>query len=143
MKVYSHEVTVTISDTSIEMNVYWARYLLRFGEARELFLMYLMPFEEGGVMNFLKEEKGISISTYDIHGYFKDSAYFGDTIVIEVYVEKLEKASAVLAFQTKNKKTGNILNKGTQKVVFIDVNTGKITRIPEEIRRVVKDYVAQ
>lgn len=139
MNIYTYDLTVTIGDTNMEGNVYWLKFLEWFGRARELFLLNLLP--EVNMPDFLMGEKGMTIATRDIQSHFKKSAYFTDNLQLQIFLEKLQNASAVIAFQTVNKNTGEILNEGRQTLAFIDIHTGKPGKMPSEIKEAAKEYL--
>ncbi|MFW5804547.1 MAG: acyl-CoA thioesterase [bacterium] len=138
MRIFEHDITVTIGSTNMEGNVYWVEFLRWFGEARELFLINLLP--DIHMPDYLMERE-VAIVTCNINTNFIRSAYFTDQVNIKVYAEKVENCSAVLGFEITNKKTGEILAKGNQKIAFINISNQRPVRIPKELKESVKEYL--
>jgi len=142
MKIFSYEHTITPEDTSAESDVYWNNFGSLFGRAREHFLKSFLP-EIPKIFQFLKEERGITIATQDFYSKFCKPIYHEDIVLVNIYICELNPASAVMAFSITNKITGELHGEGKQKVVFINLEKGKPTRLPLEIKEVAKQYMPQ
>ena len=88
-------------------------------------------------------EKNILIVTCDVELKFLKSGYFTDQVRLEIIAEKIENCSVTLAFKNINKKTGEILNQGKQKLAFVDMTTGRPVRVPAELKEKVREYLQE
>lgn len=135
---FEHRFVVTIGDTNMEQNVYWANYCQWFGHARELFMMSLLPPEQG-IREFLRERR-IALITCDVSMKFVRPAFFGDAIVAALHTERWGRCSLELAIEFRDDRTGQVIATGRQKVAFANADTRRFMPIPEEIRRPAEQY---
>nr|WP_321451561.1 acyl-CoA thioesterase [uncultured Carboxylicivirga sp.] len=69
---------------------------------------------------------------------YKMSALLNQSLLIETYVEKFEKAFSYRAVEVKDKNTGKLIMKSLTKWCMMDVDTKRITRVPSELFEMFK-----
>ena len=127
---YKKEVRVTFCYTNAEGNVSHDQYARLFGEVRELFGLDFMP-------NFSEEAgKKYLLKTRDAYYQYLRDFYFGDTILIEMWVEEVRAASFILVANFINKKDKKVHVVAKQQIVYTDMS-GRPKRIPEELKNLL------
>lgn len=134
---YKIDKTLYLADTCALGTAYFARYFDWQGMAREDFFKRLTPDPLGF---FIKS--GLKIVTVEAQMEYKHEAILYDEIEIEIKAANLRKASIDLLFFFMNKKTGQLIAQGRQKLAFVN-SSGKFSPIPELIRKNVMNYVTQ
>jgi enediyne core biosynthesis thioesterase len=127
-KEFSFEKTVYLGNTNMFGNVYFARYFDWQGEAREAFFQKTVPnsleiFKSG--IKFVTIEAAIK--------YHRETRVF-DEVVIKVRAENFKITTLDLVFTYVNKKTGELVAVGKQKLGFVDPQN-KVIPIPEQLKK--------
>ncbi|MBS2100561.1 acyl-CoA thioesterase [Carboxylicivirga linearis] len=71
------------------------------------------------------------VSSHNIE--YKASALLNETVLIETYVEKFEKAFSYRIVEVKDKTSGKLLMKSLTKWCMMDMQTKRIARVPKEL----------
>ncbi|MFA5355647.1 MAG: thioesterase family protein, partial [Candidatus Paceibacterota bacterium] len=123
-KIFSCSKTVSLHNTDVEGKTSVIDYLTWYGEAREKFLLRVMPkFKEAFA-------SGLRILTHDTYIKNYSSATFNEKVSVRLNVGKVSPASAKLFFAIMQ---GNEkLAEGWQTLVFSSAQTGKVIRVPEK-----------
>jgi enediyne biosynthesis thioesterase len=121
-----YELRVYLSDTNQLGNVYFANYFIWQGKAREEFFRQVTP----DPMFFIN--KKIKMITLEANMKFIKEAFLFDEIAVIVNVTNPKLTTFDLIFIFKNKKTGEMLAEGRQKLGFMN-EKGVIIRIPQEL----------
>ncbi len=125
-KKFSFDLRVYLKDTNLFGNVYFANYFFWQGVAREEFFRLVTP----DPMFFVN--KRITMVTIEASMKFRKEALLFDDVMIEVSIAKPKITTFELLFIFTNKKSGEILGEGRQKIGF--VNEGKqVIPIPKEL----------
>jgi len=125
-KEFIFEKTVYMGNVNMFGNAYFARYFDWQGEAREALFNKAVPesltlFKKG--IKFITTEASIK--------YNKEAAIF-DEILIKVRAENFKITTFDLIFTYVNKKSGETIALGKQRIGFID-SGNKIIPIPKEV----------
>lgn len=144
-KVFEHRFTVTMGDTNLEKNVYWANYFDWFGHARELFLLELMQLPVGVLAHEVLEAQNVVIKTVQTEMKHMNSAFLGTRVGVRITTRDFRPCSVTLCCEVVNLAEENpkkaILAVGSQKVAFENFQ-GKFIRIPELLRERAEEYQA-
>ena len=71
---------------------------------------------------------------------FVKETFAFDEIIIKVHVENLKFTTLDLIFTYLNKKTGELMARGKQKLGFVDSNN-KVIPIPEQLKIAWKEFI--
>ena len=125
--MFEHNVKVVFSYLSPEGNVSHTGYARIFGDVRELFGLELIPnFKEDVGKKYLLKTKAASYS-------FNKDFFFGDDILVRMYVGEITAASFVLKANFLNAKTRDVHAVGEHRIVFTDM-LGMPKRLPPELK---------
>ena len=125
---------VYLCDTNAEGNVYFAKYFEWQGQAREEFVKINVPT----LLSIL--QSGIKLITYEAYASFKKETILYDEILIEIKTKNIKKLSLDLVFIYTNKKTGELVTTGWERLAFADA-TGNLIPIPEDIKLNALDFL--
>lgn len=126
-KEFTFEKTIYLGNTNMFGNVYFARYFDWQGEAREAFFFETVP---ESLAIFKSGIKFVTIEAYI--KYNKETTVF-DEVLIKVKAENFKITTFDLIFTYLNKKTGELVATGKQKLGFVDSNN-KVIPIPEQLK---------
>ncbi len=116
------EKDVLFTHTNAFGNVYFARYIEWQGEAREKFLL-----SHPSAKSYLQASSDVLLITHSLQFDFHESAFFGDTVRIEVQSRNIQKYSFILSFKYYKEK--KLVGAGWQKICF--QKAGMICEIPQ------------
>lgn len=133
-RIFKTEKVITFKDTNAFGNVYFSNYIEYQGEIREKFLLSAFP----DINKFFTERK-LRLVTIDVYNKFISSAYFGDTLLIELTTSDLNAATCKLNINFKKKATGEMVGEGYQRLVIVN-SKGKAIRVPEILRELLDFY---
>lgn len=133
-KEFIFEKTIYLGNTNLFGNVYFARYFDWQGEARESFFNKLFP-ESKSLF-----KSGIKFVTIEASVKFVKETFAFDEIIIKVHAENLKFTTLDLIFTYLNKKTGELIARGRQKLGFVDSNN-KVIPIPEQLKIAWKEFI--
>jgi len=126
-KEFVYQKKIYLGNTNMFGNVYFARYFDWQGEAREAF------FEDtvAGCMQLFGS--GIKFVTIEASIKYNKETIVFDEVLIKVKAENFKVTMLDLIFTYVNKKTGELVALGKQKIGFVDANN-KVIPIPEELK---------
>ena len=125
---FVYEKLVTLKDTNMEGNVYFANYLCWQGETREALLL--------SHPNFAKEAQSnmhIKMITHTAYQRYLHESYLGDIVQVKMTMREAKQCSFILVFRFFNKKTGVCLGEGWERIAFVDTRSGKICAVPHYV----------
>ena len=131
-KIFTFDkLTVFFKHTDYHGFVHPYNYLEWMSYAREAFFQDLVP-------NFLKLSKSnIKMVTAEVEFECRADAIFGDRIIVKIYSQNVKRLSFDVVFKFYRDKDNLLLGDGRQTLTFLDAETGKPTRIPEELKSAV------
>lgn len=129
--MHKFPLRVYYEDTDMAGVVYYANYLKFIERARSEFV------RECGVDQVtLKAERGIVFAVRRIEADYLEPAYFDDVLTVETMIEAETGARMAMAQDVKRGDT--ILFTALVTLVAIRVSNGTPTRLPAEIRQIIK-----
>jgi len=135
MKIFRTEFEVYFEDISPSGKIHLEKLAEWMSMARERYFRTTcsnhLEFIEGPVQMFTSN---LSIT---ING----TSRWADAIEVSLTSSNIKKISFEITADFKNKRTGEIIASGTQKVVFINTNSHKFTDIPEDLKNNVIQYL--
>jgi acyl-CoA thioester hydrolase len=118
---------VTWADTDAAQVVHYSNYFKFFERAEEEFYRHLgFGFTD-------MDERGLWFPRVEAFCQYKKPARFNDLLEVELTVGELKEKSVKFEFKIFNKETTTLVATGYVIAVAADKQTGKATRIPEEI----------
>ncbi len=78
------------------------------------------------------EKEGILCPVVELVSHYRKSAVYDDLLTVEVAVRERPSAKIIFEYKIYNEK-GELLNDGSTTLVFIDTNSGRLTRAPKVI----------
>ncbi|MCB9800422.1 MAG: hypothetical protein H6757_06655 [Candidatus Omnitrophica bacterium] len=120
------EKQILIKQTNIFGNTYFSNFIEWQGEAREKFLL-----EHPNSEQFLRENTTLRLVTHSLQHTFKNNAYLGDRIRIEVTSKNILKYSFLLNFKYFNIKNELLIGEGMQKIGFYDEKLKGLCAVPQ------------
>lgn len=124
---FTFEKTVYLTDTNLFGNAYFASYFDWQGMAREEFCRQVI----GETNAFFKS--GIKLITIEASIKYHHEVTLFDDVSIKVKPTNVQRTTFELTFAYLNKKTGQLVAEGKQKIGFVDSNN-KIIPIPQELK---------
>ena len=132
-KTFEYQSTVTIGETNLLQNMYFANHFKIQGVTRELWVIKCV---ENADLHF---SNGLILITKSAYCDYKKDFYLYDDIICRMNFDKIKKASFDLIFTFTNAKTGEIHANGRQQIVFAD-STHKICKMPVDFHVAAKEY---
>lgn len=126
-KEFIFEKTVYLGNTNMFGNVYFARYFDWQGEAREAFFQKTVPES----LDLFKS--GIKFVTIEAFIKYNKETLVFDEVLIKVSAGNFKTTTLDLVFTYLNKKTGELIATGKQKIGFVGPNN-KVIPIPEQLK---------
>ena len=131
---FLYDVMPSYDDTNSVGNVYFANYIRWVGKTRELFFAKCVP-------NFDLKTTGFFILTRDFyHKFIRETREF-EAILVRIRVGKHNRKFVTLEHEIRNL-AGDLLGKGTQQLMFVDVATYGLIDVPVEALRGFLPYVS-
>ena len=128
------QIRVFFKHTDYHGYVHPYNYLEWMSYTREAYFQDLVP-------NFLELcQRNIKMVTAETEFTPLQDAVFGDRIVVRIYSENVKRLSFDVLFEFSVGQAGVLLGKGRQRLTFLDADTGRPARIPEELKSVVLLY---
>jgi len=129
MKTNETEQRVYYADTDHGHVVYYANYLKWFEVGRtELLRDYGFNYA-----NY--EKQNIIAPVVEVKCNYKQPARYNDLIIIKTTIVNLGNSSIKFSYKIFRKSDNEVLAEGYTVNVFVDIKTGKSTRIPEDLRK--------
>lgn len=132
-RCFEYPVVVLIGDTNMAGTVYWVNFFKWLGQAREAFIVTIVPN--------LKEAfaEGLRIVTVETQLTHMRPAFFLDELVIRIRMEDVQRASAVFQAVFVSRTTGDLFAQARQRIAFTSAR-GKPIRMPEVVRTAALEY---
>lgn len=126
-KEFIFEKTVYLTDTNLFGNAYFASYFDWQGMAREEFFRQVM----GDKNTFF--QSGVKLVTIEASIRYRNEVTLFDEIIIKVKPDNVRITTFDLVFTYLNKKLGQLVAEGKQKIGFVD-SSNKVIPIPKELK---------
>jgi len=126
---FAWPVRVYYEDTDAQGRVYFANYFKFMERARTEWLRYL-GVEQDALLN--KQRRFFVV--VDTQADFLQPANFNDELLVTVELQKVTRASFMLAQKIYRKNAENeLLCRGTTRAAFLNADTGKPVKVPAAI----------
>ncbi|MCH8003516.1 MAG: acyl-CoA thioesterase [Nanoarchaeota archaeon] len=133
MKTNETEQRVYYADTDHGHVVYYANYLKWFEIGRtELLRDYGFNY-----VDF--EKKDLIVPVVEVKCNYKEPAKYNDIIIIKTTIVNIGNSSIKFNYKIIRKSDNEVLAEGYTVNVFVNINTRKSTKIPDELRKVLQD----
>jgi acyl-CoA thioesterase FadM len=131
---FQYDIMPTYDDTNSVGNVYFANYVRWVGKTRELFFAKCVP-------NFDLKTTGFFILTRDFyHKFMRETREF-EAVLVRIRVGKYNRKFVTLEHEVRGA-DGNLLGKGTQQLMFVDVASYGLIDVPVEMLQGFVPYVS-
>ncbi len=110
--------------------VYYGNYAIYFEVAR------VEALRELGITYKSLEDEGVLLPVADYSIKFIKPAYYDDELVVETKITALP--SARIEFEYETKRAGELLNTARTTLVFVDKQTGRPMRCPNDVLEAMK-----
>ena len=134
-KIYSFDkITVFFKNTDYNGFIHPYNFFEWMSYTREAYFQELVP-------NFLDLcNRNIKMVTANVEFCQLEDGIFGDQILVKIWAENVKRLSFEVIFEFLRKRDGARLGEGRQRLTFLDAESGKPARIPEELKAVVQLY---
>jgi len=122
------------ADTDAAQVVHFSNYFRFFERAEEEFYRRL------GFSFTNVKDKGLWLPRVEAFCQYKNPAKFNDLLEVELTIEELKEKSVKYGFKIFNKESAILLATGYVVIVAADKQSGKATRIPNEIVEKLKPF---
>ncbi|UCZ69761.1 acyl-CoA thioesterase [Bacillus pumilus] len=109
---------------------------------------YLNWFEIGRIelahvagVDFHRLHQGLTLPVIDLECRYKQSAKFGDTILVETALELSNKPMLIFHYRVRRKRGKVLLVQGKTQHVFLDKDIGLLLKIPKDIDNKMKTFL--
>ncbi len=131
---FLYDVIPTYDDTNSVGNVYFANYVRWVGKTRELFFAKCVP-------DFDLKTTGFFILTRDFyHKFVRETREF-EAVLVRIRVGKHNRKFVTLEHEVRGA-AGDLLGKGTQQLMFVDVASHALIDVPVDMLRGFLPYVS-
>lgn len=130
---YDLNIRVRYSDTDQMGAVYYGNYASYYEVARVESLRSL------GIVYKDLEEQGIMMPVLENYSKFIAPAKYDDLLTLSVSIKEKPGIRITFHYEIKNE-SSKVINIGYSTLVFVDKNTGKPRKPPEEIDEVLNKY---
>ncbi len=131
---FLYDVIPTYDDTNSVGNVYFANYVRWVGKTRELFFARCVP-------EFDLKTTGFFILTRDFyHKFVRETREF-EAVLVRIRVGKHNRKFVTLEHEVRGA-DGDLLGKGTQQLMFVDVASHALIDVPVDMLRGFLPYVS-
>ena len=129
----SAEIRVYYADTDHEGVVYYANYLKWFEIGRTEIL------RQNGYDYSDIEKKNIIVPVVEVKCSYKKSAKYNDIIIIKTTIGDIGNSSIKFNYEILRKSGNELLAEGYTVNVFVNINTRKSTKIPDNLRKALEN----
>ena len=133
--VFRTSFRVTWADTDAAQVVHYSNYFKFFERTEEEFYRQL------GFSFMDTAKRGLWFPRVEAFCQYKKPARFNDLLEVELTVEELKEKSMKLVFKVFNKETTALLATGHIVIVAADKQTGRATKIPEDVVEKFKPFI--
>ncbi len=131
---FLYDIIPTYDDTNSVGNVYFANYVRWVGKTRELFFARCVP-------DFDLKTTGFFILTRDFyHKFIRETREF-EAVLVRIRVSKHNRKFVTLEHEIRGT-GGDLLGKGTQQLMFVDVTSHALIDVPVDMLRGFLPYVS-
>jgi len=123
-RVWRHEHFITVEETNVFGNMYFADFFKLQGIARDLMLLYHVQD-----IHQIMAETGATIAVVDAYNKFIKPCFFGENITIEISTKDIMRSRATLIINFRNKENNEMRGEGYQRFCWVS-NTGKVMQLP-------------
>jgi 4-hydroxybenzoyl-CoA thioesterase len=118
--------------------VYYPRFLHLCHAAFEDFFNAAAPFSYPTMI----KDRRLGFPTVHIDANFRAPLSYGDTAVVTLAVANIGTSSMVLTYRIHRKRDSVLSFEAVIKTVLINLDSQKSTPLPEELRRMLEQYLA-
>ncbi|MCJ7553876.1 MAG: thioesterase family protein [Ignavibacteriaceae bacterium] len=129
--IFSTEISLRISDINYGGHLGNDSVLSIFQEARIRFLNQFGYSE--------KSIEGSSIIMVDAAIQYKSQGFYGDVLIVELYVDDIHRSGCDLVYRATNKITGKEIARGKTGIVFFDYKNNKLVSVPEAFKKLIEE----
>jgi tol-pal system-associated acyl-CoA thioesterase len=129
------ERKIYLADTDATGFAYYARYLEWMESGR------MDMLESTGIGLRELQQQGLNVVIRKVECAYRSPLRLGDTVKIECRITELGKASAEVGYRFINQSSSADAGTGSVSIVFIDAQTVRPTKIPEDIRKRLEVFV--
>ncbi|MBQ3634279.1 MAG: acyl-CoA thioesterase [Bacteroidales bacterium] len=130
---HTTKVRVRYADTDKMGVVYYSNYAVYYEVARtEMFRELGFPYSE-------MEKAGIALPVKELSCKYHKSARYDELLSVEARIETMPTAKVVFNYEIKNE-AGELLNEGSTTLVFVNIETGRPTRVPKVLAAAMEKY---
>lgn len=127
MIVHETQVRVRYGDTDQMAYVYYGKYAEYFEVGRTELIRFLgFPYKK-------MEAEGVMLPVADLHIQYHKAAKYDDLLTIRTSVPEMPNVKLITEYEIFNE-AGEKLTSGKVVLVFVDIKTGRVTRIPSNIK---------
>ncbi|WP_258105395.1 thioesterase family protein [Marinoscillum sp. MHG1-6] len=133
--MYHHDTQIRVryAETDQMGYVYYGNYATYFEVARvEAFRHLGYPYKK-------MEEEGVGMPVLEYQIKYLQPAKYDDLLTIKLAIPEMPKARIRFTYEVTNQH-GALINTGETTLVFMNMETGKATRIPAEVNKLLKTY---
>ncbi|RKQ50081.1 acyl-CoA thioester hydrolase [Roseivirga pacifica] len=133
MYIASTQVRVRYAETDQMAYVYYGNYAMYYEVGRVEALRQL-GFEYAKL-----EEQGVMMPVLDLQCKFISPARYDELLTVTVTIPEIPTARMLFEYSITNE-SGKVVNKGSTTLVFIDMETNRPCRAPEELLKTLKPH---
>ena len=124
---YEHRLRVRYGETDQMGRVHHANYLLYFEEARTGMMRAL------GASYASCEAAGIGLPVRKADLRYRRGANYEEEVTVETTIERVGPASVTFAYRCVSTERGDLLASGTTELACIDLASGELRKLPEDL----------
>lgn len=133
-KIFKHRLRVRYAETDQMGVVYYANYFVWFEAARTDFLRII------GIPYRALEQQGIFLPVVEAYAKYIAPAFYEDEIDVEICLKEIKSVSLKILYNVKRCSDNKLLVEGYTKHTVID-KSGKIKRLPDELKKKLNEYL--
>lgn len=133
--MYQHEVQIRVryADTDQMGYVYYGNYAAYYEVAR------VESFRSLGYAYKNLEESGVMMPVLELKTKYKLPAKYDDLLTVKVVIPEMPRVKILYQYEIYNE-AGEHLNSGETTLAFIQMKSGRPTRIPEVMKNLLSPY---
>lgn len=133
MYTASTQTRVRYAETDQMAFVYYGNYAMYYEMAR------VEAMRQIGFSYKKLEEEGVMMPVLDLHCKFLQPAKYDELLTIKVSIPELPRVKMYFEYQITNE-AGDLLNEGNTTLVFMNRESNRPCRAPEELIKVLAPY---
>ncbi len=133
--MYQHEAKTRVryAETDQMGYVYYGNYATYYEIARvEAFRALGFPYKK-------MEDMGIGMPVLSLNVKYHKPGKYDDLLTIKVTIPEKPRARILFQYEVTNE-AGELINTGETELVFIKMDSGRPTRMPEEMQKLLEPY---